>query len=74
MVVSPNPLPLQIPHELDPVMRESARLLRLQRTVLLRRLRHVGVAVIDWDTDESLEAAVGRSLGGILAAWRRRRQ
>ncbi|HKJ84804.1 MAG TPA: DUF58 domain-containing protein [Spirochaetia bacterium] len=74
MVVSPNPVPLQTPAELDPVMRESARLLRLQRTVLLRRLRHVGVAVIDWDTDESLESAVGMSLGSILAAWRRRRR
>ncbi len=74
MVVSPNPVPLQIPAELDPVMRESVRLLRLQRAVLLRRLRHVGIAVIDWDTADSLEAAVGKSLGSILAAWRRRRR
>ena len=72
MVVSPDPVAPQIPPNLDPILREAARILTLQRAVLLRRLRHVGVAVVDWSTRDSLEAAVGESLGGIVAAWRRR--
>lgn len=73
MVVSPDPIPAQIPPTLDPAGREAVRLLRLERVVTLRRLRHAGVAVIDWDPSESLEQAVGRSFGAILAAWRTRR-
>lgn len=74
MVVTPDPTPLQIPADPDPVTREAARLVRLERAVLLRRLRHAGVAVVDWNTSQSFEQAVGAALGGILAAWRRRRR
>ncbi|MFW5689648.1 MAG: DUF58 domain-containing protein [Spirochaetota bacterium] len=74
MVVSPDPTPLQIPEELDQLTAAAARIVRLQRAVLIQRLRHAGVAVVDWNTSDSFEEAVGRSLGGILAAWRRRRR
>lgn len=73
MVVTPDPTP-RLPDDLEPEIREAARIVRLQRAVLLRRLRHVGIAVVDWDTRGSFEEAVARSMGGILAAWRRRRR
>ncbi len=73
MVVTPNPIPLIIPERTDRVGSDAARLLRLERAVLLQRLRHSGSAVIDWDTQESLERAVARSFGQIMAAWRARR-
>jgi uncharacterized repeat protein (TIGR01451 family) len=73
MVVTPDPIPSQTPASLDPAGREALRLVTLERAVLLRRLRHAGIAVIDWNPAESLEQAVGRSMGAILAAWRTRR-
>jgi uncharacterized repeat protein (TIGR01451 family) len=85
MVVAPDPVALQRPVRegqepdrqwggTDPAMRDAERIVRLQRRVLLRRLRHAGIAVIDWQTAQPFEDAVARSLGGILAAWRRRRR
>lgn len=71
MVVTADPTPA-LPDNLEPEIREAARIVRLQRTVLLRRLRHVGIAVVDWDTRRSFEEAVARSMGEILAARRRR--
>lgn len=72
MVVAPDPLPPSPGPEATPVLREAARIARVQRTVLLRRLRHRGIAVIDWDTASSLGDAVARAHRGIVATWRHR--
>ena len=72
LVVSPDPTPALTDPEAHADVAASNHLIRLERAVLIRRLRHAGVAVIDWDTTEALELAVARSLRGIQAAWRRR--
>lgn len=72
MVVTPNPLPPAPEPEAPPALRAAARIARLRRAVLLRRLRHRGIAVIDWDTGSPLASAVARAYGGIVAAWRHR--
>ncbi len=72
MVVTPDPLPPAPDAGAAPVLHEAARIARLQRAVLLRRLRHRGLAVIDWDTSSPLGSAVARAYGGIVATWRHR--
>ncbi|MFW6261869.1 MAG: DUF58 domain-containing protein, partial [Spirochaetota bacterium] len=72
MVVTPDPLPPAPDADAAPALHEAARIARLQRAVLLRRLRHRGIAVIDWDTASPLGSAVARAHGGIVATWRHR--
>ena len=72
MVVTPDPLPPTPAPDAADALREAARIARLQRAVLLRRLRHRGIAVIDWDTGSSLGSAVAQAYGGIVATWRHR--
>lgn len=71
LVVSPDPTPFRRQAGSRDVA-ASNYLMELERAVLMRRLRHAGVAVIDWDTREPLELAVAQSLRGVQAVWRRR--
>jgi uncharacterized protein (DUF58 family) len=72
LVVSPDPTAALLEPETHADAVASNHLIHMERTVLIRRLQHAGIAVVDWDTREALELAVARSLRGIQAAWRRR--
>ncbi len=48
----------------------AVRIARLERAVLLRRLRQAGIAVVDWQVDKPLDMAVLTSLGRVPRAAR----
>lgn len=53
-------------------MAVARRIALVERRVLIHRLRHSGIPVVDWDTSLPFETAVSSALGQIQAAWRRR--
>lgn len=57
-VVSPDPTGSDTPGQ---------RLARIERTVRIRRLRRVGIRVVDWDIEQSLPVAIAAARRG----WRR---
>ncbi len=65
IVVSPNAVRYEaslLPDE--PPIRQAARVLSLQRTISLQKLRHAGVQVVDWDVarpfDQAVESVLSR--------------
>lgn len=66
MVVSPNPvqfelsfLPSNESHEL------AGRVVHLERTLLLQRMRRAGIHVLDWEVNEPFDLFVKRRMGRI---------
>jgi uncharacterized protein (DUF58 family) len=84
LVVSPDPVSYQVAErthmgadttaadEAGSSMTAAARIARAERRVLIHRLRHAGIPVVDWDTHLPFETAVAGALGHIQSAWRRR--
>jgi uncharacterized protein (DUF58 family) len=71
MVISPDPvsfelgiLPVDRPIEL------AGRVVRLERNVLLKKLRHAGIQIVDWDVSEPFDRVIERRLGRPPAYWR----
>ncbi len=64
LVISPDPIAFESRGlAADRYTTTAARLARLERTILLRRLRQAGVQVVDWAVDRPLDEAVLVSLG-----------
>jgi uncharacterized protein (DUF58 family) len=67
LVVSPDPVGFERAESGEQAGREpvdaAVRLARLERAILLRRLRQAGVQVVDWPVDRPLDQAVLASLG-----------
>jgi uncharacterized protein (DUF58 family) len=71
LVVRPDPVSLeQAALGSRPEVGLAARIVRVQRALLLRQLRQAGIRVVDWRVDEPFERAVHVSLGR-MPAWRR---
>ena len=70
MVVSPDAVAYERRTAVVQPSRNAWRLCHAERLAILQRLRRSGVAVIDWEIDQSLESAVSRSMGVIQATWR----
>jgi uncharacterized protein (DUF58 family) len=70
LVVSPDAVAYERRTAEPPPSTSAWRFSRAERLAILHRMRRSGVAVIDWDTDTPLEAAVAHSFGGIQATWR----
>src|SRR5688500_7733146 len=73
MVVSPDPVKferalLQASAEVD----VAARIVRLERDLLIRRLERAGVQVIEWDVSRPFDQAVGPLLRRPHASISRR--
>ncbi|MBU8912854.1 MAG: DUF58 domain-containing protein [Spirochaetales bacterium] len=67
LVVSPDPISYQAA-----VAGMACRIARAERLVLIHRLKHAGIPVVDWDTRFPFETAVSGAIGQIQSAWRRR--
>ena len=68
LVISPDPVAFELDSELDSMAGSSAvamagRISRIERTLLLRRLRQAGVLVVDWPVDRPLDQALAGALG-----------
>jgi len=73
MVISPDPVKFE--RELLPASAEvdiAARIIRMERDLLIRRLERAGVQVIEWDVSRRFDQAVGPLLRRPHAAISRR--
>lgn len=71
LVISPDPVSYEEKLLLPaPEMRLGARIARLERVLLLRKLLQAGVRVLDWQTDTPFEQAVHAALGRQLVWFR----
>lgn len=64
MVISPDPVSFEMAY-LPPSrpVELAARVVTMERALLLQRLRRAGVQVLDWDTRQRLDLALYRGLG-----------
>jgi uncharacterized protein (DUF58 family) len=64
LVVRPDPVSLELKALPSlPQVDLAARLVRVERNLLLRRLRQAGIPVVDWQVDRPLDRAIHVSLG-----------
>jgi uncharacterized protein (DUF58 family) len=69
MAVSPDPVSFEASHlRAGPDLALGARLARLERVLLLRKLQRVGVQVVDWQVDRSLDQVIHAALGRFPSA------
>lgn len=63
MVISPDPVSFEIKHLAERhEVQQAARILRLERDLLLNRLRRAGIQTLDWDVSQPFDLAVRYSL------------
>ena len=63
MVVSPNPVKFELSYlPKTKNMELAGRVIRMERTLLLQRVQHAGIQVLDWDVSESFDLVVKRKL------------
>ncbi len=72
LVISPNPISDQVTMGQGAAADTALRIARTERLVLIHRLKHAGIPVVDWDTRLPFETAVNGAIGQIQSAWRRR--
>jgi uncharacterized protein (DUF58 family) len=66
LVIRPDPVSLEVRGMAPrPEVQLAARMVHLERTLLLRRLLQAGIAVVDWKVDESLDQAIYARLGRV---------
>ena len=59
VIVSPDPVTFEAKGITDdPMLPTAVRLARLERRLLLYRLRQTGIVIVDWETDKSLDDAL----------------
>lgn len=70
LVVSPDPITFEVGRETpaEEGLVLAHRIARLERKLLLRRLRQAGIPAVDWQVDKPLDQAVLTSLGRTPAA------
>jgi len=66
LVIRPDPVAFEV-NALgpEPSVELAARILRVERSLLFRNLRQVGIQVVDWQVDKALDHAVHASLGRV---------
>lgn len=63
MVISPDPVEFEaknLPHKKE--IRQAARVVRIERELLLMRLRRAGIQILDWDVSQPFDQVVRHSL------------
>lgn len=66
LVISPDPVTFEKTHlKLQPDVLLAARIARIERTLLLRRLRQLGVIVVDWQVNAPLDQTLFASLSRL---------
>lgn len=60
LVISPNPVGFELTdlNQEDPQVRLAARIARVERSLMIHKLRQAGVRALDWDLDQALENAL----------------
>jgi len=70
LVISPDPIDFETQLlDDDPAVAQAARLARLERTFLLRQLRHNGIHIFEWQVDQPFHLAARYALTRA-PAWR----
>ncbi|MGA2489423.1 MAG: DUF58 domain-containing protein [Anaerolineales bacterium] len=71
MVISPDPVGFELAYlSALPEVTLAGRIVRLERAILLQKLRHTGVQVIDWDVAKPFDQVGSVALGRPLAWFR----
>jgi uncharacterized protein (DUF58 family) len=75
MVISPDPVRFELAYlPKHPEVALAGRIIRMEREMLVQKLNHAGVQVLDWDVAEPFEqagmASFGRPPAGFRAAGR----
>jgi uncharacterized protein (DUF58 family) len=71
MVVSPDPVAFELAYLSNrPEVTLAGRIVHLERSMLLQKLRHAGVQALDWDVAKSFDQVASAALGRSLA-WSR---
>ena len=69
MVISPNPLTFELMHTMPTEAGIIAfRIARIERALLIDRLRHAGIRVLSWDVRVPFAVGVGHALAHPAAA------
>ena len=64
MVVSPNPVKFELSYlPANDLVQLASRVIRMERTLLLRKMGRAGIHVLDWDVAEPFDHFVRRRLG-----------
>ncbi len=71
MVISPDPVAFELAYlSKKPEVTLAGRIVRMERTMLLQKLKHAGVQVLDWDVEKPFDQVVPGSLGRPPAWFR----
>jgi uncharacterized protein (DUF58 family) len=71
MVISPDPVAFEIAYlPRHPEVITAGRIVRMERDMLLQRLRHAGLQVLDWDVGKPFDQIAPVTLGRPLAWFR----
>ena len=71
LVVSPNPVRFELSYLPNTKnVNLASRVIQLERGLLLRKIQHAGIQVLDWDVSEPFDLAVKRKLSRP-PAWMR---
>jgi uncharacterized protein (DUF58 family) len=66
LVISPDPIPFEAKTlGLGPDVALATRIARLERVLILRRLRQAGIQIVDWQVDRPFDQTVHSSLGRL---------
>lgn len=64
MVISPDPLSLEMTYlKRSPAVDMARRIVSMERTLLLQRVRRAGLQLLDWDVTRSLDQVIHAELG-----------
>ncbi len=64
MIISPDPISFEVSYlPNDPSVKLAARVVRMERNLLLKKLKRAGVQVLDWNIDQPFDQVMKRRLG-----------
>jgi uncharacterized protein (DUF58 family) len=64
MVISPDPIAFELNYlQKSESVDQAARLLRMERNLLIHKLQRAGIQVLDWDVSQPFDQVVKRRLG-----------
>lgn len=64
MVISPDPVAFELSYLPEkPPIELAGRIVRMERNMLIKKLQHAGVQVLDWNVDHPFDLVIKRRLG-----------
>ena len=72
LIISPDLISFEVRHlPSRPAVELAARIARVERTLLFRKLRQVGVQIVDWQVDKPFDQVIHADLGRAQQWFRR---